>query len=78
MVGKGDVGKCGHQVAWMEGRLEIGVGHRLGRALGMGNFVCCFFLALLSVVAIFILFQCSLACQHSNRFVLTKSERTNL
>jgi hypothetical protein len=40
-----------------------GVGHQLGRPLGMGSFACCFSLALLAGVAIFSLFQYS---WHSN------------
>jgi hypothetical protein len=45
---------------------EGGAGHRLGRPSGLGSFVCCFSLTLLSGVAIFTLFQCSSAFQHSN------------
>jgi hypothetical protein len=37
-----------------------------GRPLGLGSFVCCFSFTLSSGVAIFILFQCFSAFQHSN------------
>jgi hypothetical protein len=58
-VGKGKVGKGGCQVAWLEGKM--GEVLDMGRLLGLGSFVCCFSLALLSGVAIFTLFQSSSA-----------------
>jgi hypothetical protein len=39
-----------------------------GKAMGAGQLSCCFSLALLSGLAIFALFQCSSAFQHSNKY----------
>jgi hypothetical protein len=42
-----------------------GDGHERGKSLGLGSYVCCFSLALLSEVAMFALFQCFSTFQHS-------------
>jgi hypothetical protein len=66
VMGKWEAGKGEHQVAWLEREDWGGTGYCLGRPSGLGSFACSFSLTLLSGVAIFTLFQCSLAFQHSN------------
>jgi hypothetical protein len=60
VLGKEEVGKCG--IRLLAGKEDGGVdGHLLEKPSGLGSFVCCFPLALLSI---FILFHCFLAFQH--------------
>jgi hypothetical protein len=66
VMGKEEVGKGGCQDS-MARREDRGRCWRLaGKAIRLGSFACCFSLTLLSGVAIFTLFQCSSAFQHSN------------